>query len=70
MVLFCLKFPWLLYWQVSLFESIRPLFANKQLIIVANKVDVIRFEQLSPENRKRIDDMVKVAGKYPAGRKR
>ncbi|CAN0226388.1 unnamed protein product, partial [Phaeothamnion confervicola] len=25
--------------QLSLFESIRPLFANKQLILVANKVD-------------------------------
>jgi hypothetical protein len=28
--------------QVALFESIRPLFTNKQLLVVANKVDVIK----------------------------
>ncbi|KAH1000827.1 hypothetical protein HUJ04_013111 [Dendroctonus ponderosae] len=37
--------------QVKLFESIKPLFANKPLIIVANKVDILRLEELTPERR-------------------
>lgn len=38
--------------QVNLFESIRPLFANKPLITVINKVDVLKLDDLSPERRK------------------
>mmetsp|Transcript_9277 Transcript_9277/g.15252 ORF Transcript_9277/g.15252 Transcript_9277/m.15252 type:complete len:668 (-) Transcript_9277:14-2017(-) len=37
--------------QATLFENIKPLFANKPLILVANKIDVIKLEQLSEENR-------------------
>ncbi|XP_032663676.1 nucleolar GTP-binding protein 1 [Odontomachus brunneus] len=37
--------------QVKLFESIKPLFTNKPLIIVMNKMDIIRLEELSPEKR-------------------
>ncbi|KAG5313807.1 NOG1 protein, partial [Acromyrmex insinuator] len=37
--------------QVKLFESIKPLFMNKPLIIVMNKTDIIRLEELSPEKR-------------------
>ncbi|CAG9764065.1 unnamed protein product [Ceutorhynchus assimilis] len=37
--------------QVKLFESIKPLFANKPLIIVANKTDIVKLEELSPERR-------------------
>ncbi|XP_076760882.1 nucleolar GTP-binding protein 1 [Xylocopa sonorina] len=37
--------------QVKLFESIKPLFANKPLTVVANKVDVLRIEELAPEKR-------------------
>ncbi|CAL7937284.1 unnamed protein product [Xylocopa violacea] len=37
--------------QVKLFESIKPLFANKPLTVVANKVDVLRLEELAPEKR-------------------
>lgn len=37
--------------QVKLFESIRPLFTNKPLIVVMNKVDIVRLEELSPEKR-------------------
>ena len=33
--------------QLSLFRSIRPLFAGKQLIIVANKVDVLSLDELA-----------------------
>jgi len=32
--------------QVHLYESIRPLFANKPLMIVINKVDIIKLEEL------------------------
>lgn len=32
--------------QVSLFESIKPLFANKQLLVIANKTDVAPFKDL------------------------
>ncbi|EFN79973.1 nucleolar GTP-binding protein 1 [Harpegnathos saltator] len=37
--------------QVKLFESIKPLFTNKPLIIVMNKMDIIRLEELSLEKR-------------------
>lgn len=37
--------------QIKLFESIKPLFANKPLTIVVNKVDVLRLDELSPEKR-------------------
>lgn len=35
--------------QVQLFESIKPLFTNKPLIVVANKTDVLRLDELAPE---------------------
>ena len=37
--------------QVALFESIKPLFANKPLIVVLNKTDIIRLEELKPEQK-------------------
>ncbi|XP_050296288.1 nucleolar GTP-binding protein 1 [Anthonomus grandis grandis] len=37
--------------QVKLFESIKPLFANKPLIVVANKIDIVKLEDLAPERR-------------------
>ncbi|XP_016903839.2 nucleolar GTP-binding protein 1 [Apis cerana] len=37
--------------QVKLFESIKPLFANKPLTVVLNKVDVLRLEELSTEKQ-------------------
>uniref|UniRef100_A0A8C4RVL8 Nucleolar GTP-binding protein 1 n=1 Tax=Erpetoichthys calabaricus TaxID=27687 RepID=A0A8C4RVL8_ERPCA len=42
--------------QMELFKNIRPLFANKPLIIVANKCDVKRVEELSEENQKLFKD--------------
>jgi nucleolar GTP-binding protein len=33
-----------------LFESLRPLFANKPIIVGLNKIDLVRRDQLSPEN--------------------
>ncbi|KAI9340153.1 P-loop containing nucleoside triphosphate hydrolase protein [Zopfochytrium polystomum] len=41
--------------QCSLFESIRPLFANKPTLLVVNKIDAMRYEQLSPDDKQRVD---------------
>ena len=35
--------------QAALFHSIKPLFANKPVLIVANKTDVVKMEELEPE---------------------
>uniref|UniRef100_A0AAX7T9W4 GTP-binding protein 4 n=1 Tax=Astatotilapia calliptera TaxID=8154 RepID=A0AAX7T9W4_ASTCA len=43
--------------QLELFNSIRPLFANKPLIIVANKCDVKKISELSEENQKIFADL-------------
>lgn len=40
--------------QVKLFESIKPLFTNKPLIVVLNKVDVVELSELTPERRSAI----------------
>jgi len=37
--------------QVALFNSIRALFTNKPVIVVLNKVDVVRLESLNPEDQ-------------------
>jgi nucleolar GTP-binding protein len=47
--------------QVSLFESIKPLFANKELIIVVNKVDEQPWETLDAEKKEMIEAMAKDA---------
>lgn len=47
--------------QLKLFESIRPLFANKQVMMVANKTDVVKYESLSSEMRTRIETIAKAA---------
>lgn len=41
--------------QCSLFKSIKPLFANKELIIVVNKVDEQPWETLDPEKKEMIE---------------
>lgn len=43
--------------QLTLFESIRPLFANKQVMMVANKTDVVPYESLSAAARARIEEV-------------
>ena len=48
--------------QLKLFESIRPLFANKQVVVVANKTDVIPYENLSAQVRAAIEDSAQRAG--------
>lgn len=37
--------------QVALFDSIKPLFANKPLLVVLNKTDIIKLEELKPEQK-------------------
>lgn len=41
--------------QVSLFNNIKALFANKPLILVANKVDIKKIEELPVEKKKYFD---------------
>ncbi|KAJ4359862.1 Nucleolar GTP-binding protein 1 [Didymosphaeria variabile] len=45
--------------QVSLFNSIKPLFANKLVFVVINKIDVTRPEDLDPESQELIQGMLK-----------
>lgn len=44
--------------QLELFSSIRPLFANKPLLVVANKCDVKKISELSEENQKIFADLL------------
>ena len=44
--------------QAALFHSIKPLFANKPVLIVANKIDVTPLESLARADREIIDAMV------------
>ncbi|KAL7423385.1 Nucleolar GTP-binding protein 1 [Cryptotrichosporon argae] len=37
--------------QCKLFHSIKPLFANKPVVLVINKIDIVRLADLSAENR-------------------
>ena len=47
--------------QCSLFQSIKPLFANKQLIVVANKTDQQPWETLEKDKKDLIEELVKDA---------
>ena len=44
--------------QISLFDSIKPLFTNKPLIVVLNKIDMVRLEELKPEQKDLIQKFV------------
>eukprot|EP00002_Diphylleia_rotans_P009918 TRINITY_DN2028_c0_g1_i1.p1 TRINITY_DN2028_c0_g1~~TRINITY_DN2028_c0_g1_i1.p1 ORF type:complete len:658 (-),score=165.54 TRINITY_DN2028_c0_g1_i1:335-2308(-) len=46
--------------QCALFNSIRPLFANKPLLVVVNKIDVRRFEDVPDEDRELIMEIAKL----------
>ncbi|KAL4916944.1 P-loop containing nucleoside triphosphate hydrolase protein [Aspergillus aurantiobrunneus] len=45
--------------QIKLFHSIRPLFANKIVFVVVNKIDVRRPEDLEPEVQEEMQNMLK-----------
>merc|ERR550537_1333421 len=43
--------------QVALFHSIKPLFRNRPLLIVLNKTDVKKLQELTPEDKALIEGM-------------
>ncbi|KAI9848842.1 MAG: Nucleolar GTP-binding protein 1 [Sclerophora amabilis] len=45
--------------QMQLFQSIKPLFANKLVFIVINKIDVLRPEDLDTETQARLQSLLK-----------
>ncbi|KAF7176867.1 hypothetical protein CNMCM7691_004151 [Aspergillus felis] len=45
--------------QIKLFHSIRPLFANKIVFLVVNKIDVRRPEDLEPEYQEEIEKILR-----------
>eukprot|EP01041_Mallomonas_annulata_P009884 gene9884-20564_t len=47
--------------QLKLFQSINPLFVNKQVIMVANKIDVVPYESLPHHVRASIEEVAKKA---------
>lgn len=47
--------------QCSLFRSIKPLFANKELIVVVNKIDAQPWDTLDSEKKNMIEELVKDA---------
>ncbi|KAL6785755.1 NGB1 [Auxenochlorella protothecoides x Auxenochlorella symbiontica] len=53
--------------QAALFQSIKPLFANKPVLIVANKTDVVALADLSAEDRALLDGVAAEAAKVSAG---
>jgi len=44
--------------QIALLKSIKTMFSNKPLILVANKIDVMPYEKLPDHNRKLLDDFI------------
>ncbi|OBZ70927.1 putative nucleolar GTP-binding protein 1 [Grifola frondosa] len=48
--------------QCKLFHSIRPLFANKPTVVVLNKADVTRLEDLAPERRALVEEIINSEG--------
>ncbi|KAJ5974436.1 hypothetical protein N7481_011646 [Penicillium waksmanii] len=45
--------------QIKLYHSIKPLFANKIVFIVINKVDIRRPEDLDPEEQEQLQNILK-----------
>jgi nucleolar GTP-binding protein len=45
--------------QMQLFQSIKPLFANKLVFIVINKIDIMRPEDLDPETQAELQILLK-----------
>ena len=45
--------------QLQLFQSIKPLFSNKLVFVVINKIDVMRPEDLDVETKAKLDSILK-----------
>ena len=48
--------------QLHLFNTIRPLFANKPLLFVLNKTDIIRLSELPPEKQELYEPVISDPG--------
>lgn len=48
--------------QCKLFHSIKPLFANKPTVLVINKIDVTRLEDLHPDTRALVEEIINSEG--------
>lgn len=48
--------------QCQLFHSIKPLFANKPTVLVLNKADVSRLDELEPERRALVEEIINGEG--------
>jgi len=44
--------------QCKLFHSIKPLFGGKPTLLVINKIDVTRLEDLTPDNRALVQEII------------
>ncbi|KAK4684231.1 nucleolar GTP-binding protein, partial [Tremellales sp. Uapishka_1] len=44
--------------QCKLFHSIKPLFLNKPTLLVINKIDIVRLEDLTAENRSYVETII------------
>ena len=53
-----------IYDQLQLFESIKPLFKNKPLVIIANKTDIQPYNELSDEDKKLLENSAKEHNTY------
>ncbi|KAA6414901.1 MAG: nucleolar GTP-binding [Lasallia pustulata] len=45
--------------QIQLFQSIKPLFANKLVFVVINKIDIMRPEDLDAETQEKLQSILK-----------
>ncbi|KAI9678436.1 MAG: Nucleolar GTP-binding protein 1 [Trizodia sp. TS-e1964] len=45
--------------QIQLFKSIKPLFSNKLVFVVINKIDIMRPEDLDPETNAKLQEILK-----------
>lgn len=45
--------------QIQLFQSIKPLFANKLVFVVINKIDIMKPEDLDLETKEKLDSLLK-----------
>ncbi|KAL9120729.1 MAG: hypothetical protein Q9187_002717 [Circinaria calcarea] len=45
--------------QIQLFQSIKPLFSNKLVFVVINKIDIMRPEDLDPETKDKLESILR-----------
>lgn len=48
--------------QIALFKKIKPLFANKPVCVMLNKIDITPFEDLTQDNQELLNDFLKTEG--------